>query len=256
MIKKSIFLPFLILIFLSSDLNLNAQEDSKNYTMFESVMLTPDNTKLSILGENMRTHNKKYHKDGPFKGVVYTISTGPNTGKIVWMMGPLMYTHLDSRPSDDGHDDDWRDNVMPYIKEVNTSEYWRMDSEVSNMSMMDGDNAKYPILMVRYGEINEDATFALEPFFSMIGKTIKAMDGDNPWGLYYNEFRQGNLGRHIATVSFLKNWSELDDSRTFMETFHKTIGKNKWQDFLDMGDSLLSNSWDEMWSYSPYMSGK
>ncbi|MCF7560480.1 hypothetical protein L3X39_07510 [Sabulilitoribacter multivorans] len=257
MFKKLIFSQLLALVFLCANTNLNAQDDSKSYVMLESIMLTPDYTKLAVLGENMRKHNAKYHKDGPYKAAVYNISTGPNTGKIVWMMGPVTYTHLDSRPSAGGHDEDWRDNVMPYIKKINTSEYWRMDTKISNMDMMDGDNAKYPLIFVRYGEINEDAGYAIEPFFTMVGNTVKAMEGDNPWGLYYNEFRQGNLGRHVASVSFYKNWTEFDDdSISFMDTFNKTIGKDKWQSFLDMGDNLFTNSWDEIWSYNAHMSGK
>tara|TARA_R110002111_G_scaffold1322_6_gene9044 strand:+ start:2449 stop:3222 length:774 start_codon:yes stop_codon:yes gene_type:complete len=257
MIKKLIFLPFLVLVFLGADLNLNAQEDSKDYVMFESIMLTPDYTKLKVLGENMRTHNAKYHKDdGPYKAVVYSVSTGPNTGKIIWMMGPLKYTHLDSRPSAGGHDDDWRDNVMPYIKKINTSEYWTMDDKVSNMSMMDGDNSKYPLIFVRYGEVDEDHGYSLDSFFGMVGKTVKSMEGENPWGLYYNAFRQGDLGRHIASVSFYKNWAEFDDDMSFKDTFEKTIGKDKWQNFLDMSDGIFSNSWDEIWSYNAHMSGK
>lgn len=66
--------------------------------------------------------------------------------------------------------------------------------------MMDGDNKKYPLVLVRYGEVDEDHHYALNSFFEMVGKTVKAMDGENLWGLYDNEFRQVNLGRHIASV--------------------------------------------------------
>jgi hypothetical protein len=255
MIKKSITQFLIVLIFIGTNFSLNAQEDSKAYTMMESVMLTPDYTKLKVLGENMRTHNAKYHKEGPHRAVVYNITTGPNAGKIVWMMGPLMYSHLDSRPAEGGHDEDWRDNVMPFIKKIHTSEYWRLDDKLSNVAMLDGDNSKYPLIMVRYGEIDENHGYALDSFFEMISNTIKAMDGENPWGLYYNEFRQGDLGRHLASVSFLKNWAELDDDNTFKATFEETIGKGKWQGFIDMSEGIFTNTWDELWSYNANMSG-
>jgi hypothetical protein len=256
MLKNTITKILVAVLICSFNVSLIAQEDSKNYVMVESIMLTPDYTKLKVLSENMRKHNVKYHKDVPHKARVYNISTGPNTGKIVWMMGPLMYTHLDGRPAKGGHDEDWRDNVMPYIKKVHTSEYWRLNDKVSNVSMFDGDDSKYPLVYVRYGEIDEDHVYALDSFFEMVGKTIKAMEGENPWGLYYNEFRQGDLGRHLASVSFMKNWAELDEDNTFKKTFEKTIGKDKWQDFIDMSRGIFSNSWDEIWSYNAYMSGK
>ncbi|GAA4816056.1 hypothetical protein [Litoribaculum gwangyangense] len=256
MIKKSISLLFMVLICISANFTVNAQEGSKNYTMLESIMLTPDNAKLKVLGDNIRAHNAKYHKDGVYKSSVYNISTGPNTGNIVWMMGPLMFKHLDARPSANGHDEDWRDNVMPYIKKVHTSEYWTMDDKLSNMSMMDGDNSKFPIVFVRYGEVDDDHGYAMDSFFEMVGKTVKAMDGVNPWGLYYNQFRQGNLGRHVAAVSFYKNWTDFDNDVSFRDTFDKTIGKDQWQKFINMGDSVFTNTWDEIWTFNAYMSGQ
>ena len=255
MIKKSIFFQaFLVLIFLGSGLNVNAQDDSDDYVMHESVMVTPDNTHLKILGENLRNHNMKYHNGGPFDAEVFTISTGPNAGNMIWMMGPLMFKNLDSRPSSDAHGKDWRENVMPYVKKVHTVEYWRLNSKLSNMDNVDIN--VYPIVMVRYGEVNEDMAFLMNPFFEMISKTIKAMDGDNPWGLYYNEFRQGDLGRHVASVGFYKNWTEFDEPGTFRETFNKTIGENQWQRFLDMEKNVFTNTWDEIWEYNKYLSGK
>ena len=257
MIKKSISQLLVILLIIGASFTSNAQDDSNNYVMFESMMMTPDYTKLKVLGDNMRAHNAKYHKDGPYKAAVYNISTGPNSGSMVWMMGPTTYTHLDGRPSDGGHDEDWRDNVMPYIKKIHTSEYWRMDGKLSNTAMLDGDNSKYPLVYVRYGEIEDGQMYNLTPFFEMVSQTVKAMEGENPWGLYYNEFRQGNLGRHVASVSFLKNWAEMDDdSVNFRDTFEATIGKGKWRGFTDMSDNLFSNTWDEIWSFNAYLSGQ
>ncbi|GAA4281454.1 hypothetical protein [Gaetbulibacter aestuarii] len=255
MIKTSFnFQTLLVLILLSTGFNLNAQDDSDNYVMHESVMVTPDNTHLTILGENLRKHNMKFHNEGPFNASVFTISTGPNAGNMIWMMGPLMFKNLDSRPSSDAHDKDWRENVMPYIKKMYTVEYWRRNDKLSNFENLDINT--YPIIFVRYGEVNQDMAFLMKPFFEMVSKTIKAMDGDNPWELFYNEFRQGDLGRHVASVDFYKNWAEFDAPGTFRETFNKTIGENEWQRFLEMEKNLFTNTWDEIWEYNKYLSGK
>ena len=232
----------------------NAQEESKDYEMWESIMLTPDYTKLKVLGDNMRDHNAKYHKDGPYKATVYNITTGPNAGKIIWEMGPMMHKHNDTRPSKGGHDEDWRDNVMPYIKKMNTAEYWKKDSELSNTSML-GDNSEYPIMRVRYFEVDGDFGSSVKPHFTMVSEVVKKMEGDNPWGVYYNEFRQGDLGRHIATVAFLKNWAEWDDEPKFRKTFDKVHGEDKWDAFVDNADRAFTNSWDEIWVYNKEMSG-
>ena len=203
---------------------------------------------------NLRKHNMKFHNEGTYNASVFTISTGPNAGNMIWMMGPLTFKDLDSRPSSDAHDQDWRDNVMPYVKKFHSVEYWRLDAELSNMDGMDIN--VYPIVMVRYAEVNNEMDFLIKPFFTMVSKTIKAMEGDNPWGLYYNEFRQGDLGRHIASVGFLKNWAEMDEPGMFRKTFNQTIGENEWQRFLKTEQNMLKNSWDEIWEYNKYLSGK
>lgn len=256
MIKKSVSLLIMATIVFGAILTVNAQDDSSSNQIWESLMLTPDNTKLKVLGENMRKHNQTYHKDGPHKATVYNITSGPNSGKIIWEMGPLKYSDLDTRPSVGGHDADWRDKVMPYIKKMNTVEYWKEDTERSNTSMLDGDNSKYPILFVRYFEVNPGHGYTINRLFSQVKKTLESIDGVYPWGVYHNEFQQGDLGRHIATVSFNKNWAEFGEDIKFVEAFEKIYGKNSWNTFIDMRNDTFSNRWDEVWVYDKAMSGK
>ena len=231
-----------------------AQEDEKA-PMWESMYITPDNTKLKELSDALAAHNKKYHNADPYKATVYTVSTGPNVGKIVWEMGPVQFTHLDSRPSDDGHDEDWQGNVMKYVKKLGHGEYWRQDNDLSNTGMLDGDPSKYPILHVRYHEVEPGHGYTVDHMLKLVSETIKAMDGENPWGVYDNLFRQGNIGRHLATVGFSKNWAEYDDDNTFKATFIEKHGEENWQPFLDGWNDTFSNSWDEIWVYNKKMSG-
>jgi len=54
-----------ITLVLSATETVNAQED-KSDTMWENILLTPDNTKLKVLSDNMKGLNAKYHKDAPY----------------------------------------------------------------------------------------------------------------------------------------------------------------------------------------------
>ena len=90
----------MVAIVFGTMITVKAQDESKDYKMWEDIMLTPDNTKLKVLQENMRKHNMTYHKEGPSKATVYNISSGPNAGNIIWEMGPMMYKHNDSRPGE------------------------------------------------------------------------------------------------------------------------------------------------------------
>lgn len=256
MIKKSISFITMVAIVFGTMLTVSAQDDAPAYAMWETIMLTPDNKQLKVLGDNMRKHNETYHGDGVHNATVFNITSGPNSGKLLWSMGPLTFADLDTRPAADGHDEDWRDNVMPYIKKMGSIEYWKQDSKISNTGMMDGDASKYPILHLRYHEVARGHGYSIDHLLEQISATVKAMDGDNPWGVYDNQFRQGfDIGRHIASVGFYKNWAEYDEDGNFKETFIKTHGDNSWDGFIRGMSDSFHNSWDEIWVYNAHLSG-
>lgn len=255
MFKTTITSLLMYVLVFSFSVSVDAQ-DSENYTMWETIMLTPDYTKLKILEANMRKHNQTFHKEGAHQAQVYNITTGPNSGSFIWQMGPMMFKHNDTRPGQGAHSDDWRDNIMPYIKKFHTTEYWTQDDEISHTSMLTGPEVKYPILFVRFFEVDNDHGYSMDHIFKQVKETIKSLPGENPWGLYYNEFLQGNLGRHVATVGFYKNWTDFDTDRKFKAAFEKIHGANSWQTFLDTLNGTFSNRWDEIWVYNKTMSGK
>jgi hypothetical protein len=257
MFKKMKYLIMIALVILGATTISTAQEDDSSYNMWESIMITPDYTQLKVFGENMRAHNLKYHAQGSqHQGAVYNINTGPNTGKILWQMGPITWASLDSRPAAGGHDEDWRDNIMPYVKKMESSEYWKEMSDLSNVAMLAGNIDKYPIFYVRYFEVEKGQGYAIANLLKQMSAAVKAMDGENPWGLYDNEMRQGyTTGRHIAWVGFMENYAAMDDDGNFKEAFIKTHGEGSWQPYLKGMDDTFSNSWDEMWSYNKELSG-
>ena len=140
---------------------------------------------------------------------------------------------------------------------MHTAEYWKEDAKISNTSMLDGDSSKHPLLYVRYWEADPDQDHLINGLLKQVSETIKGMDGDNPWGVYDNQMRQGlKIGRHLATVGFMKNWAEMDDEGTFKPTFIKVHGESAWDPFLENMSNAFTNSWDEVWSYNANLSGK
>ena len=95
----------------------------------------------------------------------------------------------------------------------------------------------------------------INTFFERVSKTVKALEGVNPWGVYYNEFRQGDLGRHIATFGFSPNWADFDRDVNWIENFNKVNGEGAFQNQQDLYSTTFKNSWDEIWVYDAYMSG-
>lgn len=254
--NKKVLTFLLMTLFILGPVTILKAQEEPAYAMWESFYITPDNTKLKALGEAMAKHNKKYHNEGPYKANVYNVVSGPNTGKMVWRMGPLNYSHLDDRPSDNGHDEDWRDNVMPNIKKISMGEYWKQDAKVSNLDMITEDTPPYKILHVRFWEVAKGKGYQIDHLLGQISKAIKDMDGDNPWGVFDNEFRQGyKIGRHLATVGFSKSWAEYDDDMKFKEHFLKVNGENSWNAFDRGMSETFSNSWDEIQEYNSALSG-
>ncbi len=160
-------------------------------------------------------------------------------------MGPMMLSHNDSRPGEGGHDADWRDNVMPYIKKMHTIEYWRQDDKLTNIEALTGDDATFPILYIRFFELSDDHDYTMRSVFKQASETAKAMN--LPWGLYYNAFLQGDIGRHVATVNFYKNWTDLDSPQKWKETYEGLYGENTWDNFIDTVNGTFKNQWDEIW---------
>lgn len=225
--------------------------------IWENVILVPDNTKLKLLEENMRAHNTKYHAMGTaHQAMVYNISTGPNVDKLVWSMGPTTYSNLDTRPAADGHDEDWRDNIMPYIKRIDRIEYWSNMAELSNTDMLQGDEVKFNHMIIRYHQVEPGHGYTINHLLKQMSEAIKAMDGENPFGYYANDFQQGNdIGRHFATIRFINNWADLDKPWGLRASFEKLHGENTWTQWQKGMDHTFHNSWDEIWSYNKDMSG-
>ena len=224
--------------------------------IWEYIMLTPNNTHLKVLGENMRKHNQKYHSEGPYKAFVFNVVTGDDVGKIVWQMGPINYSDLDSRPSENGHDDDWRDNILPYVKYQSDSEYWNTHLDVSLLDEMDTETVSHPILMVRFLNIADGQSYKVGGIMKQISATVKSIPNHSPWGAFDNQFLQGDRGRHLATVRYLKTWSELDGENNFKGYYEKVHGNNSWDAYQKDLSTTFSDTWDVILQYNAHMSGK
>ena len=230
-----------------------AQDEESKSIMFESIIIEADFENGAALRTNMANHNKKYHgEEGPHESMVYNISTGPNAGKIVWMMGPLTWSDLDHRPSEEGHDEDWMNNVVPNMEGTGAVEYWELDQELSIPST----GETYPLIYIRYHNINPDQGHRVGALLKKMSATIKSMENVTSWSLYDNQLRQGSAGRHIATVSGMHKWADMEDDWNFKEAFENLYGKGSISGFNKEMGEVFSDSWDEIWSYDAYMSGK
>jgi len=243
---------YIVILFLFIlPLDIVAQEEQSEEVIYQSVLLTPDNTQLEAFQEAMAEHNQTFHNEpGPYHSNVWSISTGPNAGKILWTMGPLnSYAQLDDRPSGD-HDDHWQNVVMPTVKDTETVEYWRLDQDLSNV--VEGD---YSIAFVRIHKINSKYGFLVPDALKKLSETIKALEENPSWVVYDNEFIQGDLGRHIATMTFHNSMAEIDEEWDFRDTFEEVYSRGEWDRWTRTMDHIMEDQYDEIWVLVPELSG-
>jgi len=139
---------------------------------------------------------------------------------------------------------------MPYVKSLGTLEYWKRNDKISNI---EGDPR--PKLYIRTSKVNDGQSYRVNDFYSKINDVQKAMDGENPWSVYVNQFIQGDLGRHYAAVRGFNTWAELDENKHFKEKFLEIHGKNSWGPFLNMQDEIFEDAYDEIWILIPELAG-
>jgi hypothetical protein len=253
MFKKIILFIAVTAIFCTSA-TVHAQDDQRK--IYEYIMLSPVTSQLKTLQDNMRKHNQKYHSSGPYTAYVFNIATGKDAGKIVWQMGPIQLSDLDARPSDNGHDEDWRDNIMPYVRYQTDAEYWNTDANLSLFKDMSTESVSHPLLAVRFYNVHRGKRNQVDNIFKNRSAALEGLDNAAPWGLFYNMFQQGEQGRHIASVRYFKNWTDYAEPRNFMESYEEVHGNGSWANLMDLMQDAFSDSWDVFFQYDAYMSGK
>lgn len=244
---KNLLLPILLALisfcFLSNAAL--AQNEKKSYSMVETIYLDIDKSKSEAFEKGMIEHNKKYHSKEPYEARVWAVRTGPRSGSLVWMKGPLTFNDLDNEPDDDGHGKDWRENVTNNCSSTSPTEYWKLKDQFTKAS-----TKQQPIVYVRFLEVNiEDKQgYRMDDLFKKMTETVKAIEGDSFMGVYENLFRQGKMGRHFAIVRGLDKWSELDDNETFRKTFEKVHGEGSHQKWSREMGEVFVDSYDEIWT--------
>lgn len=238
---------FLLAGFLCAAVIAFGQNDEKIY---EIMYLKPTAGKWSELTKGMGDHNKKYHASGPFKVTVWSNYTGSHVNDIAWVMGPFTYTDLDSRPESKDHDNDWEENIAPYI-EVTTQEYWSFDKDLS-----------YKPENYNYGDKLVWTIFDLKPFegyrfkemCTKIIEVYKAKNYTYNFEVYWNDF-DNKEGRDVAIEVDFEKWAFLDRDKTFKKDYEEVHGEGSFQHLLDEYRDIVISSEDELSELIPEMSG-
>ncbi len=230
---KNIWLIVLVVAF-SINFDAIAQKMVDDYSMVFALNLTAAKGKEKALEAALKSHNAKFHPEGPFNSWVTEVIAGANSGNYIWFMGPLMFRDMDSRPEMAGHDVDWTSTIDPLVETYGTGEYWKKNNKLS-YSAPNQKSTKFQEVW-----IVDVAKGKWEQFNGIVEKVIDIYkkEGKNSMSYYSNQYGSGD-GRDVALVWGFDTWSELDEDDPMKAKYEAMYGKDSWAGFLEKWNSSI-----------------
>jgi hypothetical protein len=244
--------PLYFLILLVPFLAFSQDDDQSSYLLHENVLLTPIPTSLSEFREGLKEHNEEFHSEESYGARMYYISSGPNTGSYMWVMGPFPWSALDE-PREDRkeHDEDWEKNVQPYLLPNSHTSYWRYHPEMSAFS----EDFELDKLLVRYYDIKAFETERMIKLLDRVGLVMKEKFPEIHYTTYTNIFPSEKEGRDMALVFFFNEYSWLGQDPNFRKAYEEIYGSEGLAEFISVWQEVNQGEESEIWIFDPELSG-
>lgn len=220
----------------------------ENYYMFENTYIYVKPDKQKEFSEAMAKHNKEFHADGPYHASVWLVTGGQYSGAVVNSMGPVTFSELDSRPSSEEHNEDWMENVMPYVKKIVETGYWKRADKLSYAS----ENENSSKLLITVYDVEQWQGYRFRDVMEKVSEVYKDKASEHSFSVYMPAFDMPN-GRNAATVWGFDKFAAFDEDRNFKEDFEKVHGEGSWQKVLDEYRAVVKGSVEEIWTLAPGM---
>ncbi len=242
---KKFFYLILLIPFLA------VSQNGNEYMVFENGLLSPQLDKISEFESGLAAHNKQYHNEGQFGARVYWIGNGPNTGKYLWVMGPLPWSAFDSRPEKEGHDEDWNSNVLQYMLPETDQTYFKFEAGMSNFPK----DFTLNKLLVDYYDIKPFQRTKTMALLEKIEKVMKDKFPEATYGIYSNELPNSKDGNDISFISFFEKSAWMGEDRKFVDKYNEVHGAGSFDTFLKDWENATQGSYSELWHFRPELSG-
>lgn len=218
-------LSFILSFFIA--FQLSAQEGDNSYTMYHIITLKSLQGHGQDLRAGLKAHNSKYHQEGAQQVNVWSINSGPRTGTLSWVKGPLTWTDMDTQIAGDDHMDDWRKNVGAH-SEMGEMEYWRLQDDLSYMP----EGMQPKLFQVRYFDIKQDKNNNARHIIGTLTKAYKDTNSDMGFQVYTNQVNDES-GRDWAILWFHDSFASMDRNRGFVAKYEKIFGDGSWDEFFE-----------------------
>jgi hypothetical protein len=220
-----------------------------DYEMWETMYMTPKLDQLTNLSANLAAHLEKFHQEAPNSASVWRVTTGPHTGKLVWIAGPMTFTDMDNELPE-AHGEDWANNISPYLHSIEQGEFW-VENKV-HAYIPEGEVTRNKIQLT-YLDIADGENYRFNAILKQIAATIKEIGGKDTWQVYNRKF-WNNDGRDVAWTSLFEKWATYDDNDVFVETFKKLHGgDNSWDNFIEEWEDCVESAYQEHFVFATKM---
>lgn len=223
----------------------------KDYQMWETTYITPKAEKMAELKKGMAEHNKKFHNDGPYLAHVWNIYAGYREGEWLWAMGPCTWTHLDDRPDSKEHNEDWQNNVVPYVEKFGGSQYWKLNAEVS--TPVEGEPEQNKALWTAY----DLKPFEGYRFIEMLRKVKKVYDEKSyPHSMFvYEAELDDGSGRDVLIGWYFEKYAWFDRDSKFWRDYEEVHGEGTWRLFMEEFRDVVKGQTDQLAEFQKELSG-
>lgn len=242
------FIPFLVLS-QSADKNPDA---SRDYLVVGTTIFSPKQDRIEEFRIAMKNHNELFHDQGDRGVRIYDIMNGPNTDKMMAVMGPFPWSALDKPISNQKeHDADWQKNVVPNMETELNSSFWRFHYELSNFPP----NFDVNKMQIVTFDIERMEGERMKKSLEKISKVLKDKYPELPFGIYTNEFPSSEEGRDLSIAYFFDNFNWLSEDAKFKENYDGIHGAGSFKQFLSEWKTISKGATTEIWIYNQSVSG-
>lgn len=225
-------------------------QDENVPTVFENFYFTVMNGHAAKLEAAMSAHNKKYHPEGLYQAQVYSVMNGPNAGKLVWSMGPSTWSAHENRPQQEGHDEDWDENISVHIDSYGATDYFQMDTDLSYFPAA-FDLKRLRLWMV---DLEDGANDRFQAFMKRIVKVNSANNSEVPMGVYQRQFA-GTNPPDVGIVWFFDSLEWFEQPGEFAGWYEAMYGEGSMELLIEEWEDMVKAMDVEIWTFIPEMSG-
>lgn len=204
-------------------------QDAPEANLYEVVNIHVKKGQEKAFEAAVKAHNEKHHASGSKHAarLFYNIN-GPNGGTYAWILGPTNWTGMDTRPSDDKHNDDWN-KVVDMVDHFESPHYWSFSEKLSNI--VENESPAKRLIWTYDIKRGQRARWA-----ELVGKVKQTYAEKRPnehFWVVWNEFADTNAGNDAVIIFAFDKWSWLDRESNFSKDYEEVHGEGSWFTFMN-----------------------